>query len=177
MHVGWQFQEAQRICHPGAAFADLDGHIFLAQIEAADEFRITLRFLHRIEVLTLQILNESDLKRRRVIGIAHDHRRFRQPKHLRGAPAAFACDQLVMVRLLAHEQRLQNALRLDGVREFLERFGRKLLPRLKWGRPNPFQRHADNAFAGRSGGFGARYRLLRRGRQSENARPMLSLLN
>ena len=59
------------------------------------------------------------------------HRHFVQAEQLRGAPAAFAGDQFKMVAALAHDERLDDALLLDRIGQFLQRFGGEFLARLK----------------------------------------------
>jgi len=66
---------------------------------------------------------------------------------LRRAPAAFAGDKFEMVPAVANDQRLNNSLLADGIRQFAQRVGSKILARLECARANAAERHALNTFA------------------------------
>src|SRR5712692_2314504 len=87
--------------------------------------------LDGIEVGTLQVLDETKDQLCIITGVdAHDCRNGVKPRQARGAPAALACDQLVAVKELAHEQWLQDALLADGFRELAQGLGIESTPDL-----------------------------------------------
>ena len=78
-----------------------------------------------------------------------------EPGELRGAPAALAGDDLVALRLAgawraerAHDDRLHDALRLDGVRQLLERFLPHVDARLVFAALEQIQRQLRQLVAG-----------------------------
>ena len=60
-----------------------------------DQLLVAERFLDRVEVGALDVLDDRELERGAVVDVAHDDRDLRQPRALRRAPAAFAGDDLV----------------------------------------------------------------------------------
>ena len=122
---GRQFEQAQGIGHHGAALADLGGDFLLRELELLDELRVALGFLDRVEVLALQIFDERQFEHRAVVGLADDDGDFRQAEQLGGAPAAFAGDQFEMAVAFADDERLDDALFLDGIGQFAQGLGRK----------------------------------------------------
>ena len=57
-----QIEQTHRVRHCGAAAADFLSDVLLAHSEFAGEPRIRLRFLDRIQIRTLQILDQGKLK-------------------------------------------------------------------------------------------------------------------
>ena len=99
------------------------GDVFLAAFEFVRERVIALRLFHRVEVFALHVLDDHDLERVSVADFDGDDRHLMQAGELRGAPAAFAGDDLVAVlRALhrPHHDRLDHAMLLDGTGEFAE---------------------------------------------------------
>ena len=85
------------------------------------------RLLDRVQILSLQILDQHHLQRIRVADLAHDDRHRFQPHLLRGPVAALAGDDLVFeaARHIARargpcQQRIHHALRLDALRHLGE---------------------------------------------------------
>src|SRR5689334_184917 len=77
------------------------------------------RLLQRIEILTLDVLDERHGDGRLIGDVTDDGRNVTEPGHLRGAPAPLAGDDLVALGLAvdgglerAHDYRLHHALRL-----------------------------------------------------------------
>ena len=131
LHLGREFQEAQRVGNDDATLADLRGGLLLRQVELPDQLRVASGLLNGVEVLPLEVLDERQFQYRPIIRRADNDRHFRQPDHLGGAPAAFAGDQFVMITLKADNERLNDALFLDRVRQLPKGFGGKILSRLQ----------------------------------------------
>ena len=108
-------------------FADLEGDVLLGELELPDQLRVTLGFLQGIEVLALQILDEGQLEDGAIIGLADDDGHVRQTQELGCPPAPLAGDEFEMAVAFADDQRLDDSLFADGVREFAQRFGAKSL--------------------------------------------------
>ena len=101
------------------------------------------RLVDRVQILALQVLDERHGERRLIRELAHHHGHGGEPGEPRGAPAAFAGDDLVALRVRAglrrrhdsDDQRLQHALLANGLRELGETFFAQLQPRLVAPRP------------------------------------------
>ena len=73
-HLGGQLQQPEAVCHRRTAFADALRDFFLAEPELVAEALIGARLFKRIEVLALEVLDQSQLERFAVVGLAHDDR-------------------------------------------------------------------------------------------------------
>jgi hypothetical protein len=118
----------------------LSRDIFLAHLERADQFRVAQSFLDGIEVFALEIFDEREFQHFAVVSVAEDDRNLLQARQLGGPPAAFASDEFESVALLANDQRLNDALFLDGIGEFLQGFRREIFAGLKRARLHAVQR-------------------------------------
>ena len=148
LHRFRQFQQPQRIGHDRAALADFRGDVLLRELELLRQLRIAVRLLDGVQVFALEIFDERQFQHRAVIGLAGDDGNFRQIQKLRRAPAAFAGDQFKKTAAFAHDERLDDALFADRIREFLQRLVGKILARLERAGPDAAQRHAPDALAG-----------------------------
>ena len=77
----------------GPALPDFLGNLFLAHPEFARQPGIGLRFLDRIELGALEILDQGKFENFEIGGLPNDDRRIGQADFLGRAPAAFAGDQ------------------------------------------------------------------------------------
>ena len=134
---GASFKQAQGVGDDDAALADLGGGLLLSQVELPDQLGVAPGFLDGVEVFALEVFDEGQFQDGAIIGLADDDGDLGQAEHLGGAPAAFAGDQLEMIVLEADDERLHDALFLDGVGQFAEGFGGKILARLQAGRADP----------------------------------------
>lgn len=131
-----ELQKAEGVGDEGAAFADLDGGLLLGELKLSNELLVTAGFFDCVEIFALKIFYEGKFQNGAVIRFTDDDRDFRQPGHLGGAPPAFTGDQFKNVAALADDERLDDSLLLDGVRQFLKRFRGKILAWLKGTRAN-----------------------------------------
>ncbi len=86
----------------------------------AGEFQeppIAARFLVRVNVFALAVLNDLDFKRLRVAQLQHAGRNLNQLRDLRRAVASCARDDLEALTLRAHGDRLNEAVRADTFRK------------------------------------------------------------
>src|SRR6202030_4841168 len=84
---------------------------------------ITLRFLHRIEVLALHVFDDRDLKRVGIADIDRHDRDLVQAGDLRGAPAPLTGDDLKAILYAfdrTHHERLDHAVLPDRIGELTE---------------------------------------------------------
>ena len=82
-----------------AALADDFAEIVLGIAMLGDQLLIAERLLQRIEIGALDVLDDREFQRRLVVHVTDDDRNFDKARQLRGAPAPFAGDDLVNVRL------------------------------------------------------------------------------
>ena len=79
-----------------------------------------LSLFDRIEVGTLEILDQSKLEDILIRDIADDCRNLLEPRKLRRLIASLPCHNLVGAACLAYKNRLQHAMLLDGISKLLE---------------------------------------------------------
>lgn len=147
LNVGRELEQAQGIGDHGPALADFRGDIFLAELKGAHQFGVALCFFERIEVLALEILDECQFQHGAVVSFAEDDGDFLQAGELRGPPATFTGDQLEAVATLADDERLDDALFLDGIGQFLESDRGEFFARLERTGANPIQWNALHTLA------------------------------
>ena len=104
-----------------AILADRIGQRFLRHRAFVEQPPVGGRLVDRIEVLPLDVLDQRDLQQLVVADLAHDHGRPQEAGNLRGAPPALAGDDLEAVAAAPHEDRLDDAVHADRLRELLER--------------------------------------------------------
>ena len=131
-HVFRQLHQPQRVRHMRTRLADHLRQVVLRILELLDQLGITHRLLERIEVDTLHVLDDGELERFLVGNVAHQHRHLVEARALAGSPAAFAGDDLELVRVARrpHQQRLHDAFLADRVGQVLEFVGVELMPRV-----------------------------------------------
>ena len=92
---GRQFQQAQQVGDRRARAADRFGRLRMGQVELVDQAMQRLRFLERVEVFALDVLDQRHRDHGAVVDDAHHRRDLGQSGLQRRAPAAFAGDDLV----------------------------------------------------------------------------------
>ena len=102
LHLGRQFRQPHHVGDVAAALADDLRNVVLAAFEFIGERVIALRLFHRIEIFALHVFDDRDLERVAVADVDRHDRHLVQAGDLRGAPAAFAGDDLeAVLRALA----------------------------------------------------------------------------
>ena len=116
-HGGRKLQQAHGVGDVAAGFGDERAELVLRDAELDLEALVAFGFLDGVEVLALEVLDQGGGHGLRVGKGSQQHRDFVQPGGLRGAPAAFAGDDLVIAGRFgvgAGEDGLEHALLLDG---------------------------------------------------------------
>src|SRR5438477_388223 len=123
--------------------ADFLGDVFVRVFKLCAQTVQPICFFKRREVFSLNILDQPDFERLRVVGGLFDARHFAQPRSARRMITPLAGDDMkaVLARDVAHQQRLQYALFANRLREFAQ--VPKRLARLVGIRANLF--HANHA--------------------------------
>src|SRR5579863_9158613 len=100
--------------------ADFLGDVVVRVVELVGQALQAVGFLERRQVLALQILDQRQFERFRVVGNLLDAGQLVQAGNLRGVVATLAGDDVVgiLARDVANEQRLEHALLADGVGQF-----------------------------------------------------------
>ena len=142
-HVPRQAQQPQLVRHGALALAEAARRLLLAEPEQADELPDALRLLHKVEIAALDVLDQRDDAAALHIHVHDDAGHLAQPRHPRRAQPPLPRDQLEAVPLLAHGQRLQDAVLGDGIPQLLQTLPGKMLPRLQ--RPRHDLLHRDIA--------------------------------
>ena len=125
LHLLIELHEPQEIRDMGAAAPHLGGERLLREVELLEETRVRPRLLDGAEILALQVLDERDLARLRIVIGAHDGGDLREPRELRRAQAALARDELIAaLGQTAHEDGLQDTV---GPHRLLELLHRRLI--------------------------------------------------
>ncbi len=116
-----KIEQPKRVRNSRTSFRYCLGNIRLSHLPTFHEATIPIGFFNRIQIRTLDILNERKFKRFIIINILDLDRNFLQPSQLRCLPTALTCDDLIIRILnLTHKDRLNEAFFLDGVGKFLQ---------------------------------------------------------
>jgi hypothetical protein len=92
-----QLEQAQHVGHGRTALAHSAGDVLVRQVELFDQLLVGRRFLHRVEVLTVQVLNQRLLQRGGLVDLSDDGGDGLQAGPLRRAPPPLPRDQLIAV--------------------------------------------------------------------------------
>ena len=109
-----QVEQAQQVRHRGARAADGIGGLLVRELELADQARQRERLLERVQVLALDVLDQGERDGVLVVDAPQHGRDLVQARHLRGAPAALAGDDLVALRLAGLRRCRPGARRSAG---------------------------------------------------------------
>src|SRR5688572_23253292 len=97
-----------------------------------NELSKAFRFFDRVEVFTLNVLDQRDLGRGRIVELANDGGDRVKPCPLCRAPAALTGDDLEALAVRSQQDRLQYSTLGNGIGEFLDRLFLELNARLLW---------------------------------------------
>src|SRR4051794_39096523 len=111
-------------------FMDDLGDIFLRVAVAINELLVPLRFLDRVEVLALNILDQRQLGRCRFVYLAYDRRNAVQPRPLRRPPPALAGADLEAVAVRSQQDRLEDSALRNRIGALVDRLVAELDARL-----------------------------------------------
>ena len=124
LHRLAQLQQPQQVGRGAARAADGAGCRLVGQAEFLGQALDAARFLERVEVLALHVLDQRHRRRRLVGHVAHQHRHALEAGKAGGADAALAGDDLEAVGGAAidaaHEHRLHHALDLDALGQLVQ---------------------------------------------------------
>lgn len=110
--------------------------VFLRVPVAIDQLAIAFRFLNRIEILTLDVFDQRDFGRGRIVDLANDRGNRVKPGALRSTPATLAGDNLKAVPVRSKQDWLKYAALSDRIGELVDRLFLELNAWLFRIRPN-----------------------------------------
>ncbi len=114
-----------------AILAGALGDFLLREVKFVGEALERARLLDRVEVFALEIFDQRHLERHLVADVANNRGNAAESGALRGAPAAFAGDQLKALPDAANHERLNDAAHANRSRQFFERLFAESRARLK----------------------------------------------
>jgi hypothetical protein len=128
-----ELKQAKRVGDGRAALAHPTSKLLMSKTEVLDELLIRGGLLKGIEVLAVQILDQSLLNAQDVADGSHQGRNRLQTGSPGGSPPAFTCDQLVaVVSQGTDKNRLEDTQLADGRSERSHWLLVELRPRLVW---------------------------------------------
>jgi hypothetical protein len=115
-----------------SGFVNDPGDIFLRVAVAIDQLSIAFGFLNCVQVLALDILDQRDLGRGRLVEFANKRGDRVQPRPLCRPPSAFAGDDLITfaIPMWPQQDRLEYTALGDRIRELVDRLLTELDTRL-----------------------------------------------
>ena len=150
-HIFRQLQQPQGIRHSTAGFSHTLRHFFLRQVEHVHQLCVGVGFFQWVQVLPLEILDQSHRHGFLVGQFPNHYRHFVHAQHSRCTPAAFAGDDLIIQPQRTHQNGLDHAVLLNRIRQRLNGFIAELFAGLV---PIGFQfRNAERLFHLHLGGI------------------------
>jgi len=114
LHDRGQIEQAQRVGDRRARTSDTFRDGLVRQTEVVDQPTEAVRGLDRVEILTLQVLDQGQFESLTVVEVADDGRDPLETRRHGGADATLPRDQLVTVKRLGHEHRLEHTVFADA---------------------------------------------------------------
>src|ERR1043166_6317491 len=108
LDLRWQLKNSQVISNKSSVAPNPLGNLFLGQVQRVDQLFVGISFLDRIEFLTLDVFDQSELKDSVVGDFPDDCRNAGEPGQLSRAPASFARNQLEQATKSTDEKRLND---------------------------------------------------------------------
>src|SRR5437764_110424 len=125
-----QFEQSQGIGNRGAVFAHIACHVLLPQVKLGLQALVSACLFQRVEVFALQVLQERQAQDFLVTRRLDERQDGLKAGQLRRPPAALTGNEFEAIMVTAHDNGLQESLRLEGTGEFLQPLGVEMLPRL-----------------------------------------------
>ncbi len=113
-------KKSQGVCNGCSISADASSDFFLRQSQSFYKLLICLRFLDRIEILTMNVLDEREFEHTLIGDVTDDRWDLQQSGHLGCPPSAFPSNQLIAKAATSDDNRLYETMSSDGVRELTQ---------------------------------------------------------
>src|SRR3989441_7901007 len=122
LYGGASTEQAEGLGDGNAMLAETVRDVLVGEPELLDQPAQSARLFHRVEVGALQVFDETEHQLPIVAGVAAHHRGHRlETGEPRGTPPALAGDQLISVGQWPDEQRLEDAVQANRLRQLAER--------------------------------------------------------
>jgi hypothetical protein len=141
LDVLWQAQQAHHVGDGRAILAGPLGDLFVGELELLRQSVECVRDLYRVQILSLDILDEGDFHQPFISEVLYDDRYPLEIRHPSGAPPALASYQLVTDCDLPDNQRLDDSVFPDRLSQFRQTLRLKDSSWLEWIRLNVADRH------------------------------------
>jgi hypothetical protein len=139
-----EVKQTKRVRDGRARLADAFGDTFLGQTEFVDQLAIRKRLIDRIEIRSLDVLDERDLELVPVSQLPDERRDPLEAREARGPHAALSGDELIAVEGLGDEHRLQDAVLADARGQLLKAGVVHVPPRLVRVGGDPREGHVND---------------------------------
>src|SRR5262245_30601637 len=113
-----EFEQAQGIRNRRAVLAYIACHVLLPQVKLGLQTLVSACLFQWVQVLALQVLQQCQSQDFLVTCWFDERGDGLKAGHLRRTPAALSGDELEAIMVTAHDNRLQEPLRLEGTGEF-----------------------------------------------------------
>ena len=147
----FEFQEADGVGNRGPIFSGAFGDLFLGELKFVNKTLKCVGLFDRVEIFALKILDEGHFEGQLFGHVAKNDRNVVKIGTLGGAPAAFASNQLVAIRDLTYDKRLNDSARLYGARKFVESLLAEAGARLVGARVDQVNGNVQETFTQRRG--------------------------
>ena len=125
-----QREQAQQVRQRAAALAQPFGGALLRKAALLHQAAHAARFFNGVQIIALQIFNQSRFQLALLIPVAHDGGNHFQPRHAARAIAALARDDAIAAVRFTHHDGLNHAHRFNRGRQFSQRILVKRAARL-----------------------------------------------
>ena len=146
LNVLVKIEQTHGIRHAGTRFADAAGDFLLLHAKLAGQPHVAGCLFHRVEILALEVLDESHLKHISIGCFTLDDGYRGQPEFSGGAPAALAGDQFELAIHRPDDERLDDAMLSDRLNQIVKRGIHKAGARLQRAGDHQVMRHIPDAF-------------------------------
>ena len=141
-----KIQEPERVGDRDAALPHALGDLLVGKSKAVDQLPIRRGLFDRIQVGSLDVLDQRQLKHALIRAVTNHGRNRRQAGLPRGPDAPLTRDQLIAtIRAGPHDDRLNHAVLNDRRRELCKLLIVESSPRLMWIARDAIDRHLDDA--------------------------------
>ena len=145
LHIGVQIKQTHGIGHTRPRLAHTRRDFILLHRKLLRQPHITRSLFHRIEILALQVLNQSHLEHITIRCLSLDHRHRRQSQLARRTPATLTSNQLKLATDRTHDQRLDDPMLTNRFDQLVERRFDEMRARLQRTRHHLVMRHITHA--------------------------------
>ncbi len=125
-------EKAHSINNAGFALADAGGDFFRSEVKLGLEFCVGSGELDSVQIFALGVFDDGELEAVLSIDRANNDGNFGEAGDFGGSPAAFAGNDFVLQTVFNDDERLQDAVLLDGVSKHFERGFVKMFTRLSF---------------------------------------------